>query len=128
MRFTHTFETAPSESTYFAFTYPFSYTDCQEMLDKYEKLYSNNTKIYFNRELIAESLEGRRIDLITITKKDRDVKTYEDIIPGLLLKNDSRPLKFNKPVIFVIARVHPAETQGSHMLNGLLSFLLGEYL
>jgi hypothetical protein len=33
---------------------------------------------------------------------------------------------FNKPVIFLSARVHPGEVPSSHVLNGLIKFLLLE--
>ena len=106
-------------------TYPFSYNDCQSMLNKYERIFHNHSRIYFHRELLTTSLDGRRLDLITITGRDGKVNGFEESIPSLFPQGKRRCLKFNKPTIFVTARVHPGETQGSHMINGLISFLLG---
>ena len=78
--------------------------------------------------MLTTSIEGLRIDLLTITNKEPGEIVYENYLPKLFPQHDPRPRKFNKPTIFVTARVHPGETQGSHMMNGLLSFLLGEYL
>ncbi len=127
MRFEHLFDHGPSETAFFALTFPFSYSDCQSMLDEYEKTLANDPHIYFHRELLATSLEGRRLDLLTITSKTEQLDTSEDTIPGLFPEGKSRPKRFAKPTVFVTARVHPGETQGSHMMNGLLSFLLNEY-
>jgi hypothetical protein len=128
MSFEHAFECSEEEVTYFALTYPFSYQDCQEMLDQYEDTYTNHPRIYFHRELLTTSTEGRRIDLLTITAQQKGLTELEEDIEDLFPEKRRRPLKFDKPVIFVTARVHPGETQGSHMMNGLLNFLLKEYL
>ena len=126
MKFEHTFEQTAQDTYHFALTYPFSYTDCQQLLDSYEKTYTNHPDIYFCRELLTHSLEGRRIDLLTITDRSGSLNEQEDLIPGLYPEATMRPLKFSKPTVFVTARVHPGETQGSHMMNGLLAYLLNE--
>ena len=59
----HTFECDSKDITYFALTYPFSYADSQKLLNRYEKTYKNHSLIYFHRELLTTSLEGRRVDL-----------------------------------------------------------------
>eukprot|EP00826_Nyctotherus_ovalis_P041959 TRINITY_DN4276_c0_g10_i1.p3 TRINITY_DN4276_c0_g10~~TRINITY_DN4276_c0_g10_i1.p3 ORF type:complete len:126 (+),score=25.82 TRINITY_DN4276_c0_g10_i1:460-837(+) len=125
MRFDHSFDCQPDEATYFALTYPFSYTDCQNLLAEYQQKYEKNQRIYFYRERLVDSVEGRRVDLVTITGRETGAET-EDGIADLFPDGKARPLRFNKPVVFVTARVHPGETQGSHMMNGLLSFLLKE--
>ena len=127
MTFDHLFECDPTEVTYFALTYPFSYNDCQCLLENYENVYKDHPKIYFHRELLTRSIEGRRIDLLTITMR-KSGSELEESIPGLFPEDNLRPIKFNKPTIFVTARVHPGETQGSYMMNGVLKFLLNEYL
>ena len=74
LTFTYKFQESFKATTYFAFCYPFSYTECQEKLDvlenKFKKVtpdHSHGTDIYFHRELLCKSLENRRIDLITVS-------------------------------------------------------------
>lgn len=62
----------PQSITYFAFTYPFSYGEMQQMLDNIDRRFANTTAsskddIYYIRECVCHSLEGRRVDLLTIS-------------------------------------------------------------
>jgi len=68
----------------------------------------NASLVYYKRELLCRSLEGRRIDLITITGQPHPP------LPG-------RP---KKKVILLSSRVHPGETPASFVLEGVLLFLL----
>lgn len=53
--------------TFFAMCEPLSYTDLQVHLSEMEKRFQKNQQIYFVREHLTNTLEGRRIDLLTIT-------------------------------------------------------------
>ena len=88
----------------------------------------NHPSIYFKRELLTYSVEKRRLDLLTITSNDNMESIQEETIPNLFPDpSNERPYKFQcKECVFVTARVHPGEIQGSHMVNGLLAFLLKE--
>ena len=128
--------------------YPHSYSSCQQMLRTYELTYPvkenptadpSPSSIYFRRELLVRSLEGARCDLLTVTS-NRGRATEREALPiaawrpgmnakqpGLLFpeRTDPRPYRFpHKRVIFLTGRVHPGETPGSHVLNGLIRFLL----
>ena len=130
LTFVHTFGAPKKDATYFAFTYPFSY---QEYLDKdraMEEKFKNHKEIYFNRELLGYSLEGRRMELLTITGYDECTEEREEMIPFLFPEHEGdaslRPYRFNKPTVFLSARVHPGETASSFVLNGILDFLTNE--
>lgn len=95
----------PQSVTYFAFTYPFSYTDIQHLLNNYDSRFGNtsfNAKddIYYVRECLCYSLEKRRIDLITISSyynisAERETRLI-NLFPD---ENTPRPFKFiNKKV------------------------------
>ncbi|XP_026296190.1 cytosolic carboxypeptidase-like protein 5 [Apis mellifera] len=125
---------APENSkaiTYFAFTYPFSYTDLQNYLRRIEvKISKRNLTsaddIYYHRECAIKSLEGRRMDLITISSFHNISTEREDRLNNMFPeRNEERPFKFyDKKVIFISARVHPGETPSSFVFNGFLNFLI----
>ncbi|XP_017877707.1 cytosolic carboxypeptidase-like protein 5 isoform X2 [Ceratina calcarata] len=117
--------------TYFAFTYPFSYTDLQNYLKRIETKLSKRTitsvdDVYYHRECAIKSLEGRRLDLITISSFHNISGEREDRLNNLFPeKEEERPFKFwDKKIIFISARVHPGETPSSFVFNGLLNFLV----
>ena len=85
--------------------------------------------IYYHRELLVRSLDGRRVDVVTISGTNGMLESTEESLSafgtGLLPEGGERPRAFaNKPVFFMSARVHPGETPASHVLDGLLDFLL----
>ena len=90
----------PNAITYFAFTYPFSYTDLQNYLKKVDaRMTKQSTNfaddIYYHRENAINSLEGRRLDILTISSyynilSDREAK-IKDLFPD---ENAERPFKF----------------------------------
>ncbi|XP_075238320.1 cytosolic carboxypeptidase-like protein 5 isoform X2 [Lycorma delicatula] len=124
-------------TTYFAFTYPYSYTELKASLDavdtKIMKMSEANARsdpkmdnIYYHREVVCYSLEGRRIELLTVSSHHGITSVREPRLVSLFPDASTpRPFQFvDKKVIFLSARVHPGETPSSFVLNGLLSTLL----
>lgn len=108
LSFKFTMPTEDNVTVYFAFCYPYSYSDLLSDLDELEARFSNKEgNIYFNRELLCHSLDKRRVDLLTVTRSGDEKRQ-------------------DKPVVFVSARVHPGETPSSFVLNGFLDFILKE--
>lgn len=71
LTFDHTTENS-DDIIHFAFTYPYTYAMVQDDLKRIDELaiktdMSNPASIYCCRELATYSLDGRRIDLVTIT-------------------------------------------------------------
>jgi hypothetical protein len=79
-------------------------------------------EIYFHRELLGYSKELRYLELITITGKNLNSKKREDkieadgIFPAVeegseesRIFSSKRSYKFDKPTVFLSARVHPGE-------------------
>ncbi|KAG5678270.1 hypothetical protein PVAND_007960 [Polypedilum vanderplanki] len=84
------------------------------------------TGIYYYRELLINSYEHRRVDLLTITSFDGIEEDREERLRNLFPDYTvPRCHKFrNKKIIFISSRVHPGETPSSFVLNGFLNFLL----
>lgn len=132
MQFTHMFAYPESQTTYFAFTFPFSYQESIELTDQIQARLYQQPNVYFNREILYYSLEGRPMELLTISSKDQITEEHETIpfegkglFPAAVRNPKTRSLRFRKekPVIFLTSRVHPGETPGSHVLNGFLELL-----
>lgn len=68
-----------------------------------EQKYSQNQEIHYERSKLTESLEERKVELITISSKDAYNK--------------------QKPVVFLSCRVHCGETPAQYMLQGVLDKL-----
>uniref|UniRef100_A0A1Y1L9V7 tubulin-glutamate carboxypeptidase n=1 Tax=Photinus pyralis TaxID=7054 RepID=A0A1Y1L9V7_PHOPY len=116
---------------YFAFTYPYSYAELINTLNTnderfLDKAVLSRDDIYYVREAICFSLEGRRVELLTISSyhnisNEREAR-LKDLFPE---KHVLRPFRFiGKKVIFISARVHPGETPSSFVFNGILNLLL----
>ncbi|XP_054723482.1 cytosolic carboxypeptidase-like protein 5, partial [Uloborus diversus] len=135
--FCHTLPFDCSSVTYFAFTFPFTYTECQNMLDAVDakvgsSLYISKTNkppdsaIYYCRELLCNSTEGNKVELLTITSCKGLSMEREKSLPDLF-PDSSKPrchVFQNKKIIFVSSRVHPGETPSSFVFNGMLDYLL----
>lgn len=85
-----------------------------------------NDEIYYHRELLIRSYEGRRVDLLTISSfhgiTDKREERIQSLFPEFLTPR-CHAFK-DKKVIFISSRVHPGETPASFVLNGFLAFLL----
>ncbi|XP_043365891.1 cytosolic carboxypeptidase-like protein 5 isoform X19 [Dermochelys coriacea] len=137
LSFVHRFLEYRGATTYFAFCYPFSYTECQEMLAhldsrfeecKYMSPSSPLDAIYYHRELLCHSLDNLRVDLLTVTSCHGMREEHEPRLDNLFPDEATpRPHCFaGKRVFFLSSRVHPGETPSSFVFNGFLEFILRE--
>ena len=55
------------EEIYFAYTYPYSYTESLNKTQNLLKRFEKSDQIYIHREVLFHSLEGREMELITLT-------------------------------------------------------------
>ncbi|XP_018553441.1 cytosolic carboxypeptidase-like protein 5 isoform X1 [Lates calcarifer] len=135
LSFTHRLLEVRGATTYFSFCYPFSYSECQEMLQQLDESYPNATQlspssapgsVYYHRELLCHSLDGNRVDLLTVTNCSGMLEEREPRLPKLFPDtNTPRPHRFpSKRVFFLSSRVHPGETPSSFVFNGFLNFIL----
>eukprot|EP00071_Canis_lupus_P026709 XP_022260266.1 cytosolic carboxypeptidase-like protein 5 isoform X7 [Canis lupus familiaris] len=134
LSFVHRFVEGRGATTFFAFCYPFSYSDCQDLLNQLDQRFLENhpthssplDTIYYHREILCYSLDGLRVDLLTITschglQEDREPR-LEQLFPDT---GTPRPFCFTgKRIFFLSSRVHPGETPSSFVFNGFLDFIL----
>ncbi|KAL6630895.1 hypothetical protein U3516DRAFT_534072, partial [Neocallimastix sp. 'constans'] len=92
----------PNDTYYFAFAFPYTYTQLQDYLKKIE----DKKLSYLNRTLIGYSIEKRRLDLLTISNTENINKSGK------------------KKIVFITSRVHPAESPSSYVCEGLINFLI----
>nr|XP_057927149.1 cytosolic carboxypeptidase-like protein 5 isoform X2 [Doryrhamphus excisus] len=135
LSFTHRLADVRGATTFFSFCFPFSYTECQEMLQRLDNSYQHGAElgtgsppgsVYYHRELLCRSLDGNRVDLLTVTNCSGMQDEREPRLPQLFPDADTqRPHRFaDKKVFFLSSRVHPGETPSSFVFNGFLSFIL----
>ncbi|XP_072189499.1 cytosolic carboxypeptidase-like protein 5 isoform X2 [Excalfactoria chinensis] len=137
LSFVHRFLEQRGTTTYFAFCYPFSYTECQEMLARLDGRFEECRRmapgspldsVYYHRELLCHSLDKLRVDLLTVTSchgmQERREPRLDKLFPDTATP---RPRCFTgKRVFFLSSRVHPGETPSSFVFNGFLHFILRE--
>jgi len=106
------------QGVFFAFTFPYTHSDCLEFMATLEKNYNQHPSIYLQRDILTYSLKGLRIDSLVLTKNHK--------VPQILLNHTlNKSLLFgNKRYIIVAARVHAAESPANFMLQGLINSLL----
>ncbi|KAJ3260462.1 Cytosolic carboxypeptidase-like protein 5 [Boothiomyces macroporosus] len=127
---------------YFAYCVPYSYTTLQNYInvlqDRFrpgsstkslipllKSLHINNQDVYFHRDVLIRSLNNHNLDILTISSKEGIKNDHEQSIEGLFPVSGSRSRLFNeqKQYFVLSARVHPAETNSSIMLEGFLDFI-----
>eukprot|EP00941_MAST-03F_sp_MAST-3F-sp1_P000293 g293.t1 len=162
-----------SDTIFFAFCYPYSYEDTLLKLRGIDLRYqpcqcSTNTSpksseesktsspspsrkeawtndIYYHREVLTKSIEGRRVDVLTISSMDGITTERHPVLENCFpdasavsqnmqaetdtLQNSSsmRAFKFvGKKTVYISSRVHPGESPASFFFDGLLELLLRE--
>ncbi|XP_058067258.1 uncharacterized protein LOC131216719 [Anopheles bellator] len=83
-------------------------------------------EIYYCRELLTHSVEGRRIELLTISSFHGIQTVREPRLRNLFPDDQAQRCHTfrDKKIVFISSRVHPGETPASFVLNGFLSMLL----
>jgi hypothetical protein len=71
-----------------AFCYPYTYKELQRDLLVYDEMASKCEGLYYHREVIIRSCEGRNIDMITVSSKTSLLKTREDDIDDSACENN----------------------------------------
>ena len=131
LKWTCTVHKSKDDVAYFAYTYPFSFTEITKKIDALQTKMINRKNVYFHRETLTYSREGRKQEIITVSSLDgiNEDNEREEYIDGLFPEAsgtpEDRPLRFyDKKIVFISSRVHPGEIGASHMFNGFLDLLM----
>lgn len=133
LKWTFSFSKSVDDITYFAYSYPYSFSEITQKLDEMQSKMANRKNTYFHREVLTYSREGRKQEMVTVSSYDgvNEDEERDEYIEGLFPEHNGnpkgRPLKYyNKKVIFISSRVHTGEVGASHMLNGFLDLLMDQ--
>lgn len=144
LRFSYTFRHA-HDTVYFAYSYPYTYSMMLHHLGQIEHNHSNIARV----NQLCLTLGGNTCPLLTITSNIQTYTPYEEELHEWSLTAAGRRLirireaKMQKQAeatnrvtgkeehekkqgIVITARVHPGETVGSFMMQGLIDFLAGD--
>ena len=142
-----------NDKVYFANCLPYFYSKLVEEMNEYENKLKNNKFFFFQNIPFTQTLGGNDLILLNINKKpkEKEGNNFNDIntnssdltLPQLNksfnhsfmnLLNSSNSFKLRRSVttkskkksIILIARQHPGETVGSHVIKGCIDFLLSD--
>ncbi|XP_054025210.1 cytosolic carboxypeptidase 4 [Dryobates pubescens] len=96
---------------YLAYHYPYTYSTMMSHLDLLEQN-RNPKKVYWRQQTLCQTLGGNGCPVLTITAMPES-KTGEDLEQFC-----------NRPYVFLMARVHPGESNASWVMKGTLEFLV----
>uniref|UniRef100_A0A8C6ZQ80 tubulin-glutamate carboxypeptidase n=1 Tax=Nothoprocta perdicaria TaxID=30464 RepID=A0A8C6ZQ80_NOTPE len=96
---------------YLAYHYPYTYSTMMSHLDILEQN-RNPKKVYWRQQTLCQTLGGNPCPLLTITAMPESKK------------RDDLEEFCNRPYVFLMARVHPGESNASWVMKGTLEFLV----
>ncbi|NXO47998.1 CBPC4 carboxypeptidase, partial [Aramus guarauna] len=96
---------------YLAYHYPYTYSTMMSHLDILEQN-RNPKKVYWRQQTLCQTLGGNLCPLLTITAMPESKK-----------RDDLEQFR-NRPYVFLMARVHPGESNASWVMKGTLEFLV----
>jgi len=131
-----------STPLFFAFAVPYGTAEVEAKLRGVSEAFETNAElresVYYHRSTLVRSCDGRAMPLLTLTSmtgrldeqegqaltsRKSESGEHTSLYPD---QNAGPSCKFSdaKPIIFISARVHPAETMAQWMFDGILDFLL----
>ncbi|NXC41332.1 CBPC4 carboxypeptidase, partial [Penelope pileata] len=96
---------------YLAYHYPYTYSTMMSHLDILEQN-RNPKKVYWRQQTLCHTLGGNPCPLLTITAMPESKK------------RDDLEQFYSRPYVFLMARVHPGESNASWVMKGTLEFLV----
>jgi len=147
LQFCYTPDTV-SDTIYFTQGVPYTYSYLQRFVGHLQKKLADRSDVLFTRELLCHTVGGNRCDVLMITSSgnggdlgaenvlcenglstDDHAAAHDDEDQGaaaLDLPATKASQRRHKEFVVFSARVHPGETQASHMMHGTLRFLTSD--
>lgn len=123
--FKYAFSDSAIHSVHFASCIPYSFTRTQQVIARLESQFTSDNQIYFKKDILTHSLDHRPIHLLTIAHNASVPTDISVLYPELLeLEEKDLAASSNRKVVLISARIHPAESPASHILEGLLDALI----
>jgi cytosolic carboxypeptidase protein 2/3 len=115
----------PDTWTYVAYCPPYTFARLSQFLDSLDL---ENRKDRVFKDVLCKSESGVELPCLHITNFSFEEEKEHSAVKNLILSKKKRqeyivPHK-QRPIIVLTARVHPGETCSSHMMHGMIDFLL----
>ena len=129
--FQHVFRGPVAQANWcsFALMEPYNYTHQIYKLINLEHKVQKNDRILFWKELLSYTVEGRRVEMITMTSKSGVHPNTKRMpkIPGTAESGwYQRPYVLERPVVFLTARAHASDVPASRTMDAILEFLTND--
>ena len=112
-----------NDTVYFANCLPYFYSKLTKEINYHEKKKNNN--FIFTKNSITQTLGGNDLMLLNISSyKNQGETSFPQLNNNEF--NSQTKLNNSKKAVIMIARQHPGETVGSHVIKGCIDFLLGD--
>lgn len=135
LTFTYSFKDQ-DDSVYFAYNFPYTYSN---LLTDLEKIRTDEYKNIARVDNLCTTLAGNLVPIVTVSKNIRNYIPWNEELEKIkrsaagrrnlrakAMKDANGVKEFDgRRYVVVTARVHPGETNGSFMMRGFLSFIVG---
>lgn len=120
LSFTHNFEAEDEDETYFAYSFPYTFTRLSSLLHELKQR-KEIKSFYKDATPLCSSLSGVEVPYLIVTSRAHQ-ETFDMIDPEEH-EPDSVPVSKKKKTIFLTGRVHPGETNSSFMMEGFIKLI-----
>lgn len=136
LAFSYTFDD-PNDTIFFAYSYPYTYTDLMEYVEKLQMNYPSILRV----NTLCTTIAGNNCPIITITNNiftytnwaEEAVKLEKSVAGRKIMRmresknNESYRIRHEgKKGVFITSRVHPGESNSSFMVKGLIDYLISD--
>lgn len=112
------------EEARFALSFPYTKQDLDEFIENFMSQLSTVPGLHISRDIVAQTQLGNPIELIRLSAKAEEVvRPFKFGEKGLFDNNNGQQNRSTCSIV-LSARVHPAETPSSFMLQGAMEYLL----